>query len=702
MTIKGKLPKGFEAAGINSGIKNSKKDLGILVSDVPCSYAASLTTNKMRAHCVNRAASILQSREKIRAIIACSGNANALTGPAGAKDDQQMADALAQSLDILPDEILTASTGVIGTRLSAEKITKAIPIAMNVLEKTGSSFSDAILTTDTVRKIAEKEVFISGRHIRLQAITKGAGMIQPSMATMLSFIVTDANITSERLRESLQVAVDTTFNQITVDNDMSTNDMAIIMANGRAKNTLIDTHGNEHNLFTEALRSLLQEAAISIVRDGEGATRVLHVDIEGAKTLEDARELATGVAGGSLVKSAIFGADPYAWGRIMGALGAKAARINAEVDVGCTLLEIQDIVLFKDGAPVDIGSDIDKLRQRMKEPDIRVRIDLGQGEYKAPAWGCDLTYDYVKINADYASVTVPAADGSVSLNEKLGEFGPSIKKKVLIEALRYIKKFEGRRAVIKLGGAAMVDPKLEEQFAEDILLLKSVGLCPIIVHGGGPEISQTLEKLGLKSHFIDGLRVTDIDAMEVVEMVLSGKVNQRLVAAINVHSDQGIGLSGKDGSLLRAKAYQKTPNLGRVGEVHTVNTQIIEMLLDDNRIPIISPVGLGSDGIAYNINADVVAAELASALNAAKLIFMSDVPGFLEQGKVVPEMTGDQLKDRIERGEVTGGMLPKLQASLKSLKSGVKKVHLVDGRVPHNLISELFTDRGVGTLIRKS
>jgi acetylglutamate kinase len=256
--------------------------------------------------------------------------------------------------------------------------------------------------------------------------------------------------------------------------------------------------------------------------------------------------------------------------------------------------------------------------------------------------------------------------------------------------------------VIKLGGAAMVDPKLEEQFAEDIILLESVGLCPIIVHGGGPEISSTLERLGHKTKFIDGLRVTDEDSMQVVEMVLSGKVNQRLVAAINRHSAKGVGLSGKDGGLLRAKQHESGQRLGRVGQVHSINTSLIEMLLDDGRIPVVSPVGLGDDGQAYNINADVVAAELASALNAEKLIFMSDVPGFLEQGKVVPELSGDQLKLRINRGEVTGGMLPKLQAALNSLKNGVKRVHLVDGRVPHNLIAELFTDRGVGTLIQKS
>jgi len=702
MSIKGALPNGFQAVGLNCGIKNSKRDLGLIVAEEACAFAATLTTNKTRAHCVNRVERILKAGNKARAIVVCSGNANALTGPSGADDDTQMAESLAQELDIDANEILTASTGVIGTRLPLKKITKAIPGALEDLANNTQSFSESILTTDTVRKISSKEVFIGGKHIGLQAVSKGAGMIQPSMATMLCFVTTDADISQELLQEALRQSTASTFNQITVDNDMSTNDMVIVLASGLAHNETIDQPGHAYDAFAQALTELLEEAAISIVRDGEGATRVLHVEVSGAKTLEDAREIATGVAGGSLVKSAIFGADPYAWGRIMGALGAKAARVNAAVEVDKITLSIQDHKLFSLGAPLALGGALETLKQRMKEPDIHVQIDLGLGKESAMAWGCDLTYDYVKINADYASVTIPSSDGSVSVNEKLGEFGPSIKKKVLIEALRYINLFQGRRAVIKLGGAAMVDPKLEEQFAEDIILLESVGLCPIIVHGGGPEISSTLEKLGHKTKFIDGLRVTDEDSIEVVEMVLSGKVNQRLVAAINHRCDKGVGLSGKDGSLLRARQFESAQKLGRVGQVHSINTSLIEMLLEDGRIPVISPVGLGDDGIAYNINADVVAAELASALNAEKLIFMSDVPGFLEQGKVVPELSGDQLKVRINRGEVTGGMLPKLQAALNSLKNGVHKVHLVDGRVPHNLIAELFTDRGVGTLIQKS
>jgi acetylglutamate kinase len=250
----------------------------------------------------------------------------------------------------------------------------------------------------------------------------------------------------------------------------------------------------------------------------------------------------------------------------------------------------------------------------------------------------------------------------------------------------------------------MIDPKLEEEFAEDVVLLQSVGLRPVVVHGGGPEITRVLQRLGHSSEFIDGLRVTDKASMSVVEMVLTGSVNQRIVAALNRRGTKGVGLSGKDGGLIRAKKYV-APNdrdLGQVGEVASMNTALIDMLERDGYIPVISPVGLGEDGTAYNINADVVAAELALSLRAEKLIYLSDVPGLLDGETVVSELHGDALKARIDRGEITGGMLVKMQASLRALGAGVKRVHLVDGRVSHNLIAELFTDTGVGTLIREA
>lgn len=702
MTDRQRLPPGFSAAGINAGIKNSKRDLGIIVADRDSVFAACTTTNKSRAHCVNRTERIIASAKTVRAVIACSGNANALTGPAGVADDEEMARLLAEAIGVRPDEVLTASTGVIGARLPVSKIADGVAPLLRELSPAAASFAEAIITTDRTVKIASREVFINGTQVHLQAVSKGAGMIQPAMATMLCFVTTDAAIKREVLQSVLRAATDTSFNQITVDNDMSTNDMVMVLANGAAENDPITEDGAGKDAFADALTSLLEEAAISIARDGEGATRLLEVEVVNAASESEARDLAKGIAGGSLVKAGIFGADPYSWGRILGALGAKAAQIDATFDVDTLSLSLQDAVMFDKGAPVSLDDTASNaLKHRMKEQTISARIDLGVGTASGMAWGCDMTYDYVKINADYASVTLAAPDGSVSVNERLGELGPTLKKKLLIEALRYIYKFRGTRAVIKLGGAAMVDPQLEAQFAEDVLLLESVGLRPIVVHGGGPEISRTLDRLGHATEFHDGLRITDEPSMAVVEMVLSGKVNQRLVAAINHATSKGVGLSGKDGGLIRARKFASTRDLGRVGEVERVDTTLIEMLIEDGRIPVVSPVGLGDDGIAYNINADVVAAELASALKAEKLIFMSDVPGFLEDDKVVAEMTADQLKGRIDRGAVTGGMLPKLSAALTALRRGVRQVHLVDGRVAHNLIAELFTDSGVGTLIRK-
>ncbi len=693
------LPAGFLAAGINAGIKNAKRDLGLLVSDGPSVFAACLTTNKTRAHPVNRAARVLEAGRAVRAVVVNSGNANALTGPEGAARDERMARAVAERLGVLADEVLTASTGSIGVAFPIETVEAGVPKLVGALSDEAEPFARAIMTTDRVQKIASREVFVAGTRVRLVAMTKGAGMIQPSMATMLCFVATDVEIAPSALQAALRDATDRSFNQITVDNDMSTNDAVMVLANGFAENARIEGPGAEYDAFAGALAELLEEAAVSIARDGEGATRLLICDIVGATSDAEARSLALGVCGGSLVKSAVFGADPYAWGRVLGALGARAATIGAALEVPSLTLRLQDETVFRAGAPVPLSAEAAKtLKARMAEPEIQVVAELGLGEGHGRAWGCDLTYDYVTINADYAgsglSVKRPDAE--------LATMVPGDKKSLLIEALRYIYRFNDRRAVIKLGGAAMIDPALEKQFAEDVLLLESVGLRPIVVHGGGPEISKTLDKLGHATEFVDGLRVTDEPSMHVVEMVLSGKVNQGLVAALNRTTSKGVGVSGKDGSLLRARKVAHARDLGRVGEVAKIDTGLIDMLIEAGRIPVVSPIGLGDDGIAYNINADVVAAELAAAAGATKLIFLSDVPGFLEDGKVVPEMTGDQLKARIDRGEVKGGMLPKLQAALRALAAGVESVHLVDGRVPHNLIAELFTDRGVGTLIRRS
>jgi len=284
--------------------------------------------------------------------------------------------------------------------------------------------------------------------------------------------------------------------------------------------------------------------------------------------------------------------------------------------------------------------------------------------------------------------------------------GLAVRRDLIVEALKYIQKFAGTRAVIKYGGAAMVEPDLRRSFAQDVVLLQAAGLRPLIVHGGGPEITRTLDRLGQKSEFIDGQRVTGTAEMGVVEMVLTGKVNTELVGLITTLGGSAMGMSGKDAHLIRARKQLPKPgkpDLGLVGEVESINAEVLAMLLDKQYIPVISPVGLGSDGTSYNINADHVAAEIAVAAQARKLIFLTDVPGILdENGGLLGELSTADLHGRLQDGKaVKGGMAVKSKAVLRALEGGVEAVHVVDGREPHSVVVELFTEKGVGTLVTK-
>ncbi len=291
--------------------------------------------------------------------------------------------------------------------------------------------------------------------------------------------------------------------------------------------------------------------------------------------------------------------------------------------------------------------------------------------------------------------------------------------RVLIEALPYFKKFAGKVVVIKYGGHAMVDEQLKEQFALDIILMKHVGIFPVIVHGGGPQISRTMDRMGIKATFIEGQRVTDAETMNVVEMVLVGTVNKQIVGLINQHGGRAVGLSGRDGDLIQAeqmKLYRYTGkdrpteiiDIGRVGKVNKVNPGVLSALDAQDFIPVIAPVGVGPDGQAYNINADLVAGAVAGELKAEKLILLTDVPGFMAppQGagpdaepELVPSMNMEDVKSVIENGTATGGMIPKLKSCLKAIDRGAAKAHIVDGRKEHAILLELFTDSGVGTEI---
>ncbi len=285
------------------------------------------------------------------------------------------------------------------------------------------------------------------------------------------------------------------------------------------------------------------------------------------------------------------------------------------------------------------------------------------------------------------------------------------KARILISALPYFRDFYGKILVIKYGGHAMVDEVLKEAFAQDIVLMKYVGIQPIIVHGGGPQISQVMERMGLKPTFIEGQRVTDEETMNVVEMVLVGTVNKQIVSLINQAGGQAVGLSGRDGNLVEVEKmtlYKYTGedrppeiiDIGRVGKVRKVNPAVLYTLIENGFIPVIAPVGVGPEGDAYNVNADLVAGAVAGILKAEKLIYLSDVEGVKnEKGELISTLYTKEIEALLEKGIAKGGMIPKLKSARKAINSGVKKVHIIDGRIPHSLLIELFTDEGLGTQI---
>ena len=281
---------------------------------------------------------------------------------------------------------------------------------------------------------------------------------------------------------------------------------------------------------------------------------------------------------------------------------------------------------------------------------------------------------------------------------------------ILIEALPYIQRLDRKTVVIKYGGNAMVDEELKSSFAQDIVLLKQVGVNPVIVHGGGPQIGQLLERIGKESRFIEGMRVTDRETMDVVQMVLGGLVNKEIVSLINTHGGRAVGLTGKDGGLINARRLELTSkaeqtseiiDLGHVGQVESIDPSVVKMLDEDDFIPVIAPIGVGKDGASYNINADLVAGKLAAVLGAEKLLLLTNTPGVLDNDdQLLTGLDAGTTDQLIEDGIIHGGMLPKVACALDAVKSGVKTSHIIDGRVKHSVLLELLTNQGVGTLIR--
>jgi glutamate N-acetyltransferase/amino-acid N-acetyltransferase len=388
-------PQGFLAGGIACGIKKDQKpDLALIYSEVPAQAAGIFTRNQVQA------ASVLLSKEHLQkgtaqAIIANSGNANACVGPDGAAVALAMATAAAQYLNIDPTAVLVASTGVIGVRLPVERIVASLTGRPQFLAPDGSrAAAQAIMTTDTFTKEVAVEIELAGYKTRIGGIAKGSGMIHPNMATLLGFITTDAAITSQLLQKAVAAVGKRTFNRITVDGDTSTNDTLIIMANGKAGNPLIEREDADYHLFREALEIVCLELAKMLVRDGEGATKLVEIKVTGAKTEAEAVQVGKSIATSSLVKTAIFGEDAN-WGRILAAAGYSGVALQLER----IAIYLGDLLVCQGG--VGLVFDENRAKQILAEKELLITVALGSGQSQASVWTCDLSYDYVKINGSY-------------------------------------------------------------------------------------------------------------------------------------------------------------------------------------------------------------------------------------------------------------------------------------------------------------
>ncbi|MBX3162268.1 MAG: bifunctional glutamate N-acetyltransferase/amino-acid acetyltransferase ArgJ [Deltaproteobacteria bacterium] len=667
-----RLPAGFRFAGVACGIKPHRPDLALVVSDADAACAGAFTINRAKAAPVADAEARLPA-EKIRAIVINSGNANALTGPAGRDAVATVLTATAAALGVDPAQVVSASTGVIGMLLPQHKIVAALPRCVAELSPEPDRAAEAIMTTDTTRKLASRTLKIGDTDVTLAAFCKGSGMIAPQLATTIAVVVTDCAIDAEVLDDALEAATHATFDQLVVDGDMSTNDSVFVLANGRAGNAKIASDGPALRTFAAALRDMLDELARAVAADGEGATKRLEAIITGAPTDACARDLARSICGSPLVKAAMFGQDPN-WGRVLSTVGARAGSQSYDLDPARASVTIQGVRVY-DGAPRPF--DRAQLRGRLREPEVVIDVDVRAGEHGARAYGCDLSYDYVKLNADYTSLLVEAPGGGVAKDDRLGNYSPAFKRALLVEALAYISRFRGKRCVIAAAGTALARDSLRRSLCDDVLLLHSVGLLPTLVHAPSTER-------------VAGLANGDARAAEM----MTGQLTTELVTQLNRRGGHAVGLSGKDAAMLRARKVADGPL------AVDVNAGIVEAMLAQGYIPVVAPVGIGADGEAHDLGVDAVASGLAQAIGADKLIVLSDAAGVIDNGDLVTELTAADLRARRDGGTLTPEMAARTPSLLGALAERVRAVHLLDGRTPHNIIAELFTDTGVGTLVK--
>jgi acetylglutamate kinase len=625
----GPLPGGFRFAGVHAGIKRSRPDLAVIACIPGTTAAGCFTKNPVRAACVDRDAALLPGSD-VRALVVNSGNANAMTGAAGVEANDAMAAAVAEALGVAPAAVLSCSTGVIGVPLFVPTIARAVPRLCQRLADDAAAvadFADAILTTDTTRKLAAATVERPGSPIpiRIVGVAKGSGMIHPDMATTLGFVCTDARVSPALLARLLSSGVDDTFNAISVDGDTSTNDAVIALASG-ASGHLVESV-DEVEAFAAAFHRVLDELARMVAADGEGATRLLSVTVQGAPDRAAARVLARGICTGSLFKCSVFAGEPAGWGRACAALGQAALEHGVPLDPAALAVSAQGIAVVAGGAGIE-NVPLGELSRRLREPQVAWTVRVGDGPGRFTAHGCDLSYDYVRINADEALQVEVRPDGAVGRNLSLSSYTPTLKHQLIFDALDYVHRFAGMRLVIGASGAVVEKPELLASLARDLELLAAAGLRPLVVVGAAATAQALVE------HF--------------------------------EQSPHRLALVPPDPAAIARKLDRAHPCV------------LVQTRPDPGEL-----------------------VALAIRLGAGKLLALADDQGLHDETGLCAQLGPEQAIAGLDRGRFSTGADEFLALARHAARQGLPALHLVDGRVPHALVAELFTEQGVGTLVTR-
>lgn len=619
------LPRGFSYSGVRCGIKQARPDLGLVRAHVPAVAAGCFTVNRSRAACVTRNAGLVPS-ERIEAIIVNSGNANAMTGREGEKANADIAAAVARVLGCPPEAVLTASTGMIGVPLPTDLVVDALDELVDSAGSDPHAFARAIVTTDTTIKLAHTELTLPGHEtpVRLLGVAKGSGMIHPNMATTLGFVATDAAISPALLSKLLRECIDDTFNAITVDGDTSTNDMVLVLANGQSGAHI---EGDvPTSAFHAALRGVLLALAKQVARDGEGATRLLEVKITGAPDRGTARALARQVCRSNLVKCSVFAGQPE-WGRVAMAVGHAAAERGLELDPSQIRIAAQGVVLYDADGPCT-GVKKAELRRLLRGTDVQWTIDIGCGDADFTAYGCDLGYDYVRINADEAKQIEVSRAGGVSRNLTLAAYSPRLKHQLLVEGLAYVRRFLGLRALIYLQPWAGRLADVAASLACDLELILDAGLRPLAVLPDAESARTIEEHMAKTGHF--------------------------------------------------AAAVPPDP-------------VTISNYLDRGHLCLLVRESPAPDSVV----------DLALKLGIHKLIALGNDQGLRDAHGLIQRLAPDTFLTGLERGRFDASDPDLLVLARHAATRGVPALHIIDARVPHAVVGELFTDEGIGTLITR-